>query len=330
MRSKQPVGVVMCTYNGARYVHEQLESIFAQTTPPDELTVYDDGSSDGTIEILERTAASAPLPFRIVRNGTNLGYLRNFEQALADCRADIILFCDQDDWWLPHKVEKILQSFRADPDAGAVFSDAEIVDEKLQLPRETLFQRLWVTKRERSYIASGRFFEVLMHRNVVCGATLALRATWKDRVLPFPNGLVHDEWIAAVLASHGALRFIAEPLIRYRVHHANQVGLPRMTWRRLAKNLLLPRRPETERLIAGARILREKLEGHAPAGALAQLDHKISHLQARLLLHKMRLKRAWPITREVLNGGYVRYSAGWRSVIRDLISRISSVRQNSE
>jgi glycosyltransferase involved in cell wall biosynthesis len=322
MSSKQSVGVVMCTYNGAPYVREQLESIIAQTTPPNELTVYDDGSSDGTLDIVERSLTAAPFSCRIVRNRTNLGYLRNFEQALAGCQADVIMLSDQDDWWYPNKVDKILAAFRADPSAGGVFSDAEIVDETLQPQGETLFQRLWVNTRERSYIASGHFLKVLLRRNVVCGATLALHRSWKDRVLPFPGGLVHDEWIAFVLAAHGALRLIPESLIRYRVHQRNQVGLPRMTWGSLAGKLLESRRPETERLIAAARVLREKLEGHAPPAALAQLDGKINHLQVRLLLHKPRLRRAWPITCEVLKGGYARYSSGWRSVIRDVISPI--------
>jgi glycosyltransferase involved in cell wall biosynthesis len=91
------ISVAMCTFNGGRYLEEQLESIGAQTRPPCELVVCDDGSKDGTISILKRFEANAPFPVRIVQNGIRMGSTRNFDQAIGMARGEFIALCDQDD-----------------------------------------------------------------------------------------------------------------------------------------------------------------------------------------------------------------------------------------
>src|SRR5437016_11017196 len=108
------IGVVLCTYNGARYVRAQVNSILDQTRKPDVLLAFDDGSQDCTIAELEACIPRASFPLRVVRNGTNLGYLRNFEQGILSCDADIIVLSDQDDWWRPDKLEKIEAAFERD------------------------------------------------------------------------------------------------------------------------------------------------------------------------------------------------------------------------
>jgi glycosyltransferase involved in cell wall biosynthesis len=133
------IGVALCTYNGERYVREQVRSIFAQTRLPDLLLACDDASHDGTVAALEELAAQAPFPVRIVRNSANLGFRRNFEEAISGCDADIIVLADQDDWWCPEKLEKIETAFERDPSAAAVFSDA--ADTRR---RRTAFGALWI------------------------------------------------------------------------------------------------------------------------------------------------------------------------------------------
>ena len=118
------LSVAMCTYNGARYVREQLDSIAAQTRPPDELVVCDDGSTDATLAILEGFAAAAPFPVRIHVNPTQLGMPKNFEHAIGLATGAAIALADQDNVWYPHKLERLEQELTRSEAIGLVFSDA--------------------------------------------------------------------------------------------------------------------------------------------------------------------------------------------------------------
>src|SRR5271168_1256902 len=95
------VSVAMCTYNGAAYLEEQLESLALQSFPPEELVVCDDVSTDATPQILDDFARRAPFSVRIVKNSANVGYRRNFEQAIGLCQGEVIALSDQDDFWYP-------------------------------------------------------------------------------------------------------------------------------------------------------------------------------------------------------------------------------------
>ena len=115
------IGVALCTYNGEKYLAEQLDSIFTQTRLPDEMLVQDDGSSDRTIAILDSYAAKAPFTFRVVRNPKNLGFVRNFETAIERCGADLIVTSDQDDSWRRDKLEVVANVFRSQPRIGVAW-----------------------------------------------------------------------------------------------------------------------------------------------------------------------------------------------------------------
>src|SRR5258708_1747298 len=119
------VSVALCTYNGARFLREQLESIAAQTHIPAELVACDDASTDDSFSILESFAKSAVFPVRLVRNEIRVGSTKNFEQAIGLCTGEIIALCDQDDVWLPEKLARIGEELARHRDAVMVFSDAE-------------------------------------------------------------------------------------------------------------------------------------------------------------------------------------------------------------
>jgi glycosyltransferase involved in cell wall biosynthesis len=138
-QSKLSISVAMCTYNGSRFLPEQLASIARQTRQPDEMVVSDDGSTDATAEIVENFARSAPFPVRFIRNPRNLGSTKNFEQAIGLCSCDLIALSDQDDIWMPDKLARQAEMFELDPSLGGVFTDAELIDETGTL----LCQRLW-------------------------------------------------------------------------------------------------------------------------------------------------------------------------------------------
>src|SRR5215208_90703 len=113
--------VAMCTYNGAQFVAEQLDSIAAQTRRPDELVVCDDGSDDATPEIIREFAHRASFPLRFYVNETNLGSTRNFERAISLCEGDFIALADQDDVWLPEKLERLERAL-ADENIALAFT----------------------------------------------------------------------------------------------------------------------------------------------------------------------------------------------------------------
>ncbi len=133
------ISVAMCTFNGARFLRAQLESIARQRRPPDELVICDDGSSDGSVEILREFAAGASFSIRIFCNEKNLGSTQNFEKAIQLCKGDLIALCDQDDIWLPEKLSRLLQIFEQDSSLGGVFSDADLINENSQ----EIGKRLW-------------------------------------------------------------------------------------------------------------------------------------------------------------------------------------------
>ncbi len=109
------ISVAICTYNGEKYLSEQLASIAAQTRLPDEMVVCDDCSSDATPDLVEEFARSAPFPVRFFRNPINLRSTKNFEHAIALCDGDFIALCDQDDIWLPEKLARQLAILESDP-----------------------------------------------------------------------------------------------------------------------------------------------------------------------------------------------------------------------
>src|SRR5579862_2176323 len=105
------ISVAMCTFNGERFVSAQLESIATQSRPPDEVVICDDGSSDGTQEIVRKFALSSPFPIRFAVNPRNLGSTKNFEQAISRCEGAIVALADQDDVWYRYKLERIEKAF---------------------------------------------------------------------------------------------------------------------------------------------------------------------------------------------------------------------------
>lgn len=220
----------MCTYNGARYLREQLASLAAQTRLPDELVVCDDCSSDETRSLLEEFKARAAFPVRLYFNEQNLRSSKNFEKAIRLCEGELIALCDQDDVWLPEKLERTEATFAASPDVGLVFTDLEVVDENLRPLGYRAWQSFWVDfgEREQWLFEQGKALDVLLTRNVVTGTAMAFRVQYRELVLPLPEfdqHLIHDYWIAMLIAAVARLAYIKTPLVKYRAHTGQVAGL---------------------------------------------------------------------------------------------------------
>lgn len=288
------VSVALATHNGERFLEQQLESLAAQTRPADEIVACDDASTDATVAILRRFGI-APLvhPQRL---GTN----RNFESAVARCSGDIILLCDQDDVWHPGKIEQL-----AERKAGCVFTDATRIDEA----GNTLPGSLW---EHIGFAPHGDLFATLCERNVATGATMAFRAALRETILPLPEAVPHDHWIALIAAAAGELEALPREWIAYREHGAQQRGAGEPAggvrrWFQLARETP---RDDFARRAAELMLLRERI------GNVRELDARIEHLRRRASLPLRRWERVPHVLADTTQ--YVRYSRHVWSIAKDL------------
>ena len=220
------ISIAMCTYNGASYLQQQLDSIRTQSRPPDELVVCDDGSTDATLALLEPFAATSPFPVRIFRNKINLGYSRNFAQAVELCSKEIIALCDQDDVWYPQKLERMEQRFNLDPEVDGVFSDGDLIDSNSERTGRKLWDSFSFDHKDQAHLNAGFAVDVLLQRNVVTGMAFAFRAKVRSMLAPVPGSWIHDGWLAFLIAARSKLIAEPEPLVGYRVHVTQQIGAP--------------------------------------------------------------------------------------------------------
>jgi hypothetical protein len=218
------ISIAMCTYNGARYLEEQLATIAQQSRPPCELIVCDDQSTDETVSILNRFQARAPFPVKVIQNPTRLGSTKNFEQAIRLAQGELIALCDQDDRWAPRKLERLSDPLLQDPSLGGVFSDAALIDGEGRMTGSTLFRKHKFTPvKQRNFVSSPT--STLLRHDIVTGATLMFRAAIRQYCLPIPSTWVHDGWLAWIIALHSRWSLVTEPLTYYRIHAGQQLGV---------------------------------------------------------------------------------------------------------
>lgn len=310
----------MCTYNGAKYLAEQLESIARQSRQVDELVVCDDMSTDGTIGVLEEFAAKAPFPVRIHINEVNLGSTRNFDKCMELCRGEILVLCDQDDVWAYDKVQRQVDYLADHPGHEAVFSDAYLIDEKGQKLDHMLWDNFGFNRERQAKWKSGKAKDLLFEGYIVTGATLAVRKRALSYLSPFPVHLrpyIHDAWIALVLSLNDKIGFIPDPLLSYRVHAGQQVGFGQKLepvrlkdrWKRDRNKKISPIRQRAELLKALIGAL-EGVKGISPA-SLTRLKELQIHFQTRASLPENRLKRLEPAISELVKGRYAFSSEHW-------------------
>lgn len=326
MPTGNTISVAMCTFNGAPFVTAQLESIAAQTRRPDQLVICDDGSSDGTREIICNFAASSPFPTHIVINQTNHGSTRNFEKAITLCQGTIVALADQDDLWYPHKLERLEPVFLQSSATVAAFSDADLIDGESR----PLGGRLWETfgfdAAEQRQCGNGHALDVFLRHPVVTGATAAFRRVLFDALTPIPPNLIHDRWISFLLAICGRFEVIPEPLMAYRRHSRQQIGPGPQSLRQTLERVKNtgPDFYASELDVYG--LLYDKIQtlsASIPSAKHAQtrVESKLSHLAHRVNLPNARTVRVPKILHESLNGNYWRYSGGWKSIAKDLVLR---------
>lgn len=221
------VSVAMATYNGERFLGEQLRSIAAQERLPDELVIADDRSVDRTWEIVADFARTAPFPVRLHRNERRLGWRGNFMSALARCELDLIALCDQDDVWHPAKLA-IAERAMDEPDIVLFFHDAWLID---GMGKRTGPANIFSLPERNPPLSVYSFFSPFGFSMVCHRSLLALSNLWdrstdsNDRRERAP----HDQWLFFLATVLGTVRFSQERLTEYRQHGANAVGQPAPT-----------------------------------------------------------------------------------------------------
>ena len=317
------LSVAMCTYNSALYLPEQLESIAFQSRLPQEMVICDDGSTDGSIDILKAFALKAPFKVSLNIAKKRLGPTKNFEKAIDLCSGEIIALADQDDMWNPEKLRLIQSRFCGSSRIGLVFTDAEIVDEGLNSLGYRLWESVGFNKAKQIQAAKGDLFRVLLQRNYVTGATLAFRSPFKKVILPIPEIFVHDAWIAIILAFLADIAIIPEPLIKYRQHADNQIGaIKRGFGKRFRASLRSDKNTylhEAEKYILVLKRLLEMDNASKKASMITELEAKIDHLRKRAKIRIQPRSRFGLVVKELVNLRYHHYSDGLLSFGRDLL-----------
>jgi len=219
MATVPTISVAMATYNGAQYIREQLESIAAQTSVPDEVVIGDDGSSDKTVAIIQEFATRAPFPVRLQQNSNRLGYGENFLRIAARCRAEWVSFCDQDDVWFPQKLEQVRKAIGRGPrDLALIVHQAEVVDERLvSLGRQLIdeIEEQVVPRRGHKCLWFAYGMAVTVRSDIFREFDWSARPP--DRFYA-PQKMAHDVWVALMANALGSSRFVPTPLMFYRRH----------------------------------------------------------------------------------------------------------------
>ncbi|WP_255713445.1 glycosyltransferase family 2 protein [Dyadobacter chenwenxiniae] len=314
------ISVALCTYNGAKFLSEQLKSIADQTLPVDELVVCDDRSKDNTIEIIQSFAENCAFPVHIHVNETNLGSTKNFEKCLSLCTGDIIFLCDQDDKWRPDRVQKQADYLNAHSDKDAVFCDAMKMGDDSKPVGSTIWEEIEFDAKKQNTWKSGKAHEILFTGFIVTGATLAIRKSCLARLMPFPThvpDLIHDAWMAMVLSLEGKIDFIPETLIYYRIHASQQVGFGNKVDKVQLKDRLnrdrnkklIPLKEKGEKLLGMYKLL--KALPFVPQEKLMKLDLAQAHFFKRSALPDNRLLRFPFVVNNVIQGHYRFSSKDW-------------------
>ncbi|ODT74361.1 MAG: glycosyl transferase [Nitrosomonadales bacterium SCN 54-20] len=310
--------IALASCNGERHMREQLASIACQTMLPDELVVYDDASTDATPAIVLDFARHAPFPVRYFQNSKRVGTVPNFENAIRACEGEIIFLCDQDDVWHVNKIALIKERFISSPDVGAVFTDANIVDENLHSLGYRLWQVFKFTVREQAQVAFRDALGVLIKHPVVTGATMAFRSHYRDLVLPLTDTW-HDAWISFLIGATSHLDAVPSPLVTYRLHNGNQLGIPRRG-RNRGKSCEVVYGPMVRRYEMVLQRLQERA-GTFPCSTinLGRIEEALSFLRVRAALPDARWRRLPGVLHELAVLRYHRYAYGFHSLYKDLV-----------
>lgn len=321
LRPRVSVALALC--NGARFLREQLKSIFDQKLVPDEIVISDDASEDASEEIVNEFAALHPGVIKYFKRKFNLGAAKNFESAISAATGDIILLSDQDDVWQREKISKLVQSIVSAPrhPAGA-FCNSILAGENLQMIPCTHWDL-----REFENAANFTGFDQLeqcCRIAPVAGHNIAFEKELKEILLPFPNlENVHDNWIALVIAALGNWNVVPANLTLFRQHNDNLSDMlsAQSAWDQ-ARFALENKRDEWNYQLYAALLDRmAQFHGKFPFEATELVAARKKYSDCRRKMSRNFFRRIGPVFRLWRSGAYRKFGRGWKNVVQDLFLR---------
>ena len=227
------VDVVLATYQGEQFIREQVASIAAQTRLPSRVLVADDGSRDRTCALIEDFASQAPFPVVWVGRervgGAGANFARLLAASTADSTAELVVLCDQDDVWLPERLEQLVAAYVAagTPEVPRLLvHDLHLIDAQGVLLGPSFWRHQAFDPRQ------GSAFATLLVMNSFPGCAMVCNRALLQCALPIPpEAIMHDWWLALVAAGCGSIIVLDCPLGAYRLHATNVIGAPVQSWR---------------------------------------------------------------------------------------------------
>lgn len=219
---EETIDILLATYNGEKYIKEQIESILQQTYSNFRLIISDDASQDNTIEIIKQYQQKDDR-IKLFQQEKNLGSNKNFEFLLQNVENSYFMLSDQDDIWKEDKIEKTYK-YLQEQNSDLVFTDLELVDNNLQTINRSFMEYKRLSYKIKKY---GTNFNTLYLNNYVTGCTILAKKDYIKNILPFPQNtvyLIHDYWIALIISVNGKISYLRESTILYRQHEKNQIG----------------------------------------------------------------------------------------------------------
>lgn len=205
------VSVVVSTYNGAKYLSTQLDSVINQTYSPLEIIVVDDASSDNTASILESyKKTNSNIKVHLFDN--NVGYIKNFERGITLAKGDYIALCDQDDWWHPEKIERLVNTIG---DADLVYCDSQFVDSNLNPLGDNFSDK-------KNLVSSNNPLHFTIE-NCVSGHACLFKTSLLKHAFPFPDLVPHDWWVTFLASCYNGVSYYDDALVKYRIHDSNVI-----------------------------------------------------------------------------------------------------------
>jgi glycosyltransferase involved in cell wall biosynthesis len=317
------ISVALCTYNGEKFIKEQLESILNQTVSVDEIIICDDNSKDKTVSICQEILSESGKEYKIIVNEASLGVSNNFLKALKMTTGDYIFTCDQDDVWLEKKVE-IFISEAEKSNRLLYFSNGELVDSNNHSLNKTLWDSINLKFSEIEGCASP--LETILKRSIVTGAAMCVSRKLIEKVDSIPENWLHDEWFSIIASVEKSITPINQMTFNYRQHQNNVVGAVSKDFKTKITNWF---------------------------GGFNSISHFRNHMQKRsldilcitkntefenlakkyydfwngllLLSNSSFFKKIYFIFKNLFNGNYFCYYTGIRGFLRDLLLCFSNL-----
>ncbi len=224
---EEQIDVLLATYNGEKYIKEQIDSILKQTYKNIRLIISDDCSTDNTVRILEEYKEKDNR-IEIYTQTENLGVVKNIEFLLKKVENELYMLSDQDDVWLPEKIEKSIKTLK-EQNADLVFGDLVVVDKDLNTIYPSFGDFMLLNDKIKKYIGTNKINYLY---NCVTGCTVLSKKNLIEKILPFPTTskyLIHDFWIGLIVSINGKMAYMPEKYIKYRQHGNNEVGTKKVS-----------------------------------------------------------------------------------------------------